>query len=75
LFLLQASDITEAFEVHHITKTPEHLLKQFYVRAASEPHNSPYTFKDDGLYQTLKFKAQPVLQKLPSGRSAESKLC
>jgi cytochrome b involved in lipid metabolism len=75
LFLLQGSDITEAFEAHHITKTPEHLLKQFYVRAASEPRNSPYTFKDDGFYRTLKRRAQPVLQKLPSGPSTESKLC
>jgi hypothetical protein len=75
LFLLQGSDITEAFEAHHITNTPEHLLKQFYVRTASEPRNSPYTFKDDGFYRTLKRKAQPILQKLPSGPSAESKLC
>jgi len=50
------------------------LLKQFYVRAASEPRNSPYTFKDDGFYRTLKRKAQPILQKLPSGPSAETKL-
>jgi len=51
------------------------LLKQFHVRAATEPRNSPYTFKDDGFYQTLKHKAQPILQKLPSGPSVESKLC
>ena len=75
MFLLQSSDITETFEAHHLTKTPEHLLKQFYVRAASEPRNSPYTFKDDGFYRTLKRRAQPILQKLPSGPSAESKLC
>jgi hypothetical protein len=75
LFLLQGSDITEAFEAHHITKSPEHLLKQFFVRAASEPRNSPYTFKDDGFYRTLKRKAQPILQKLPSGPTVESKLC
>jgi hypothetical protein len=75
LFLLQGSDITEAFEAHHITKIPEHLLKHFYVWAASEPRNSPNTFKDDGFYPTLKHKAQPILQKLPSGPSVESKLC
>lgn len=74
LFLLQGSDITEAFEAHHITKTPEYLLKQFYVRAASGPRNSPYTFKDDGFYRTLKRKAQPILQKIPSGPTAETKL-
>lgn len=74
LKLTKGSDITEAFEAHHVTKIPEHLLKQFYVRAASEPRNSPYTFKDDGFYRTLKRKAQPILQKLPSGPSAETKL-
>ena len=75
MFLVQGSDITEAFEAHHVTKIPEHLLKQFYVQAASEPRNSPYTFKDDGFYRTLKRKAQPMLQKLPSGPSTESKPC
>jgi hypothetical protein len=75
MFVLQGSDITEAFEAHHITKTPECLLKQFFVRSASEPRNSPYTFKDDGFYRTLKCKAQPILQKLPPGPSVQSKLC
>jgi hypothetical protein len=75
MFLLQGSDITEAFEAHHLTKAPEYLLKQFFIRSASEPRNSPYTFKDDGFYHTLKRKAQPVLAKLPPGPSKQSKLC
>lgn len=75
MLLLQGTDITEAFEVHHVTKTPEYLLKQFFIRSASEPRNSPYTFKDDGFYCTLKRKAQPILTKLPPGPSKESKLC
>jgi hypothetical protein len=74
LFLLQGSDITEAFEAHHVTKTAEYLLKQFFVRSATEPRNSPYTFKDDGFYRTLKRKAQPILMKLPPGPSKQSKL-
>lgn len=75
LKLTKGSDITEAFEAHHITKTPEYLLKQFFVQSASEPRNSPYTFKDDGFYRTLKRKAQPILQKLPPGPSLQSKIC
>jgi hypothetical protein len=74
VFFLQGSDITEAFEVHHVTKMPENLLKHFFVRSVSEPRNSPYTFKNDGFYRTLKRKAQPILQKLPPGPSAQSKL-
>jgi hypothetical protein len=75
LFLIQGSDITEAFEAHHLTKRPDNLLKQFYVRAATQPRNSPYTFKDDGFYRTLKRKALPILLNIPSGPSTESKLC
>jgi hypothetical protein len=75
VFLLQGSDITEAFEAHHVTKTAEYLLKQFLVRPALEPRNSPYTFNEDGFYRTLKRKAQPILMKLPPGPSKQSKLC
>jgi hypothetical protein len=75
MYLLQGSDITEAFEAHHVTKIPEYLLKQFFIRSASEPRNSPYTFKDDGFYRTVKRKAQPILAKLPPGPSKQSKLC
>lgn len=75
MFLLQGTDITEAFEAHHITKTAKYLLKQFFVRPATEPRNSPYTFMDDGFYRTLKRKARPMLAKLPPGPSTQSKLC
>lgn len=75
LTITKGSDITEAFEVHHVTKTAEYLLKQFFVRHATEPRNSPYTFKDDGFYRTLKRKARPILAKLPPGPSTQSKLC
>jgi hypothetical protein len=74
-FPLQGSDITEAFEAHHIPKTAEYLLQQFFVRPATEPRNSPYTFTDDGFYRTLKRRARPILAKLPPGPSTQAKLC
>jgi hypothetical protein len=41
---LQGTDITEAFESHHFTTTAPLLLNHFYVKQASAPRNSPYTF-------------------------------
>ena len=72
---VQGTDITEAFEAHHVTKSAEYLLKQFYVRPATGPRYSPYTFKDDGFYRTFKRRARPILASLPPGPSKQSKWC
>ncbi|KAJ9587921.1 hypothetical protein L9F63_018647, partial [Diploptera punctata] len=63
----KGTDITEAFESHHISEKAELMLKKFHVRAASEPRNSPYTFHDDGFYRTLKRKIRRVLLENPRG--------
>ena len=44
--LLQGTDITEAFESHHLAQTASLLLKHFHVRRATTPRNSPYTFHE-----------------------------
>lgn len=49
------TDITEAFEVHHIyTERVEQVLAKFYVRQAARPRNVKLTFHATGFYRTLK---------------------
>ncbi len=57
-------DITEAFESSHILgyERVEQVLRQYYVKNADSKRNSPYTFKEDGFYKTLKRRLQPVLK-------------
>lgn len=53
--LTEGTDITEAFEVHHIyAERAEKFLDQFYVREAAQPRNFKLTFDDNGFYRTLK---------------------
>lgn len=62
LQITKGTDITEAFETHHITSRAESFLPKFKVREAKQPRNVRLTFKDDGFYRTLKRK---VRDKLP----------
>ncbi|XP_055597855.1 cytochrome b5-related protein-like [Uranotaenia lowii] len=64
--LTQGTDITEAFETHHITANAENLLPKFKVREASQPRNVQLTFKDDGFYRTLKRRVREKLEQLDS---------
>lgn len=53
--LTKGTDITEAFEVHHINADKvETLLPTFFVRQAAKPRNFTLTFKENGFYRTLK---------------------
>ncbi|CAG2053689.1 unnamed protein product [Timema podura] len=71
LDITKGTDITEAFEAHHVSKIPENILKNFHVRAASTRRNSPYTFKEDGFYRTLKKRVREALGKEPEPKRLE----
>jgi hypothetical protein len=73
-FSSQGTDITEAFESHHVKESVRGYLKQFYVRPAIGPRFSPYTFNNDGFYRTLKRRAQPVIATVPTGPALRSKI-
>uniref|UniRef100_A0A1L8DY89 Cytochrome b5-related protein n=1 Tax=Nyssomyia neivai TaxID=330878 RepID=A0A1L8DY89_9DIPT len=62
LELTKGTDITEAFEAHHISETPARLLEKFKIRDAKEPRNFTLTFKDDGFYRTLKRRVREKLK-------------
>lgn len=57
----EGTDVTEAFETHHLTGKAEKLLPNFFVREAKEPRNILLTLKDDGFYKILKKR---VVEKL-----------
>lgn len=54
LQITKGTDITEAFESHHISPMAESLLSNFFIRKTVTPRNSPFTFRPDGFYRTLK---------------------
>ncbi|XP_041970440.1 cytochrome b5-related protein-like [Aricia agestis] len=64
LELTKNTDITEAFESHHIGHTAEKMLEKFYIRDAKTPRNSPFTFKEDGFFRTLKNGVREELKKI-----------
>ncbi|CAH0725207.1 unnamed protein product, partial [Brenthis ino] len=65
LELTKGTDVTEAFECHHIDTIAESMLEKFYVRDAKSPRNSPFTFKEDGFFRTLKREVREELKKVP----------
>ncbi|XP_055372201.1 cytochrome b5-related protein-like [Condylostylus longicornis] len=62
LKMTEGTDITEAFEAHHISSIPEQILAKYKVRDANEPRNYILTFKDDGFYRTLKLRAREKIK-------------
>ncbi|CAK1598675.1 unnamed protein product [Parnassius mnemosyne] len=70
LELTKGTDITEAFESHHLNPIVEKILCKYYVREAKTPRNSPFTFKEDGFYKTLK---KEVYQELKKNQKDDSK--
>ncbi|CAB3238964.1 unnamed protein product [Arctia plantaginis] len=69
LELSKGTDITEAFETHHLTSVAVKILEKYYVRDAKTPRNSPFTFEEDGFYKTLKREVLEVLKTIPAHES------
>lgn len=65
LICLQGTDITEAFESHHLNPAVNKVLEKYYVKKAQTPRNSPFTFKDDGFFRSLKRAVWAELQNTP----------
>ncbi|XP_059485309.1 cytochrome b5-related protein [Neocloeon triangulifer] len=62
LLLTKGTDITEAFEVHHLTSAPKAMLEKYKIRPALTLRNSPYTFHKDGFYNRMK---STILREFP----------
>ncbi|XP_017782408.1 PREDICTED: uncharacterized protein LOC108566841 [Nicrophorus vespilloides] len=74
LKITKGTDITEAFETHHIFRDLTPMLSKFHVRKASKPRHSPFTFHDDGFYRTLKRNVKEFLKDKPKVSNWKSKL-
>ncbi|XP_018322158.1 cytochrome b5-related protein-like isoform X2 [Agrilus planipennis] len=61
----QGTDITEAFEAHHIYTGPQKLLQKFFVKKATTPRDAPFHFKEDGFYKTIKREVREALKDIP----------
>ncbi|KAK9887942.1 hypothetical protein WA026_000242 [Henosepilachna vigintioctopunctata] len=74
LIITKGTDITEAFETHHIKGVSEQLLSKFYVKSATTPRRSPLKFNENGFYRTLKKRIAEELPKIPKFVVQRSKL-
>ncbi|CAH0702839.1 unnamed protein product [Spodoptera exigua] len=74
LELAKGTDITEAFECHHLNPVVEKVKDKYYVRDAKTPRNSPFTFEEDGFYKTLKRSVAEELKKIPESEKKRSTL-
>lgn len=69
----QGTDITEAFESHHITPKASKLLNDFYVREAVDPRNYFFTYSDSGFYRTLKKRVAEKLKTIDTTVTLKSR--
>nr|XP_050863869.1 cytochrome b5-related protein isoform X2 [Vespula vulgaris] len=60
--LTKGTDITEAFEAHHLTEKAERILPKFYIRDATTLRSIPLTFEPNGFYHTFKKRALEALK-------------
>ncbi|XP_015512971.1 cytochrome b5-related protein [Neodiprion lecontei] len=70
--LTRGTDITEAFEAHHVRSTAELMLPKFFVRNAIAPRASPFTFKPDGFYRKFKARAREALKDVDFHKSSRT---
>ncbi|XP_044252380.1 cytochrome b5-related protein-like [Tribolium madens] len=73
LQLTQGTDVTEAFETHHLTSTAEKLIEKYFIRKAKTRRNSPFTFKEGDFYKTLKKNIVEKLKEVPNEPAERSK--
>jgi Cytochrome b5-like Heme/Steroid binding domain len=70
----KGTDITEAFEIHHLTALPFQLLKKYKVREAAQPRLYRFTFNEDGFYKTLRRKVLDRMKTIDKSKSSASKM-
>lgn len=75
--IAQGTDITEAFEVHHLNfAKAENLLEDYYVREAVLPRNFKLTFEETGFYRTLRRRIGERLKSIDTSQAETlSKVC
>ncbi|XP_039952268.1 cytochrome b5-related protein isoform X2 [Bactrocera neohumeralis] len=70
----KGTDITEAFEAHHISKGPHKLLQKYKVRDAKNPRIYTLTLHEDGFYKTLRERVRETLKTIDTTPKKKSDL-
>ncbi|XP_011192500.1 cytochrome b5-related protein [Zeugodacus cucurbitae] len=70
----KGTDITEAFESHHISKKPEDMLAKFHVRSTSTQRNYKISLHDNGFYRVLKSRVRDKLKNVDRSPERRSDL-
>lgn len=66
---MQGTDITEAFEVHHLNyEKVKRILEDHWVRDAKHPRNFVFTFKQTGFYSKLRSRVAEKLKTINTTR-------
>lgn len=75
--MTQGTDITEAFETHHINMAKVlPVLSKYRVGPAEEPRNIKLTFEENGFYKTLKRRVVKRMEEVePQKRQWLSDVC
>ncbi|KAM3967153.1 cytochrome b5-related protein [Aphomia sociella] len=68
----KGTDITELFYTHHLKGVAEKILPKYYKKHATTPRNSPFTFKEDGFYMTLRAKVMEKIKEIPKSIRKQS---
>ncbi|XP_037928359.1 cytochrome b5-related protein [Teleopsis dalmanni] len=58
----KGTDITEAFEAHHISAVPTKMIEKYKVRDAAKPRIYTLTLHEDGFYKTLKRRVRDTIK-------------
>lgn len=73
--LTKGTDVTEAFEAHHIRyEIASKVLQKFFVREAKSPRNYRFTYDEEGFYKTLRGKVEAKLPTLDRSDLWKSKI-
>ncbi|XP_004524738.1 cytochrome b5-related protein isoform X1 [Ceratitis capitata] len=70
----KGTDITEAFEAHHIATGPHKLLSKYKVRDAKHPRIYTLTLHEDGFYKTLRERVREKLKTIDKSPQRKSDL-
>ena len=74
IILTKGTDITEAFETHHVFGVPQKLLDKFWVKKATNPRKARFTFEEDGFFKTIQRRGAAILRKVGTGPTLLSTL-
>uniref|UniRef100_T1P9A8 Cytochrome b5-related protein n=1 Tax=Musca domestica TaxID=7370 RepID=T1P9A8_MUSDO len=70
----RGTDITEAFEAHHLTSAPSKMIEKYKVRDAVKPRIYTLTMHENGFYKTLKRRVAEKLKTIDNSPKQRSDL-